>query len=318
MPSELHAMNSSDRVVLLDPDVVHSPAVSSRHESAFFGSDFVELKNSIRAAGGNVQPILVRPAGELGRFEVIFGERRHRACLEVGIKVRAIIDETADDIHAFFQTVRENQGRRELCAYEVGQQVLLGIERRFFDSREDASRKLGRDKSNVSRAVAIASLPAEIISAYRTPSQIQYRHVEPLAEALKRAPALVIAEALKLRMEDASLGGDEVLKRLVSASTGNVAPCNKPRKVDLKFRDETFGTLKFDANAGVQIKFDRELSVLEQTSLEIVLQRFCRQKLKKPKDRKTKEMTAAQFNREFPKVMTKLFKKLEELPPGTR
>lgn len=306
MPNESHELKKDDRVVLLDPGVLHPPMVSSRHESAFCGSDFAELKNSIQAEGRNLQPILVRPKGGSETYEIIFGERRVRACLQSGIKVRAIIDESADDIQAFFQTVRENQGRRELCAYELGRLVLVGIDRHFFDSQEDASKKLGRHKSVVSRAVAIASLPAEFVSAYRTPGQIQYAHVEPLAAALKKAPEVVIAEALKIRLTETALGGAEVLQRLVNAATGNVAPCNIATKVTLEFMDQTFGTLQFGAKAGIQLKFDRELNASQQQSLEIVLQRFCRQKLKKPKEGAKKEMTPRQFDREVAKFKAKI------------
>lgn len=298
--------NREDRVTSLDPKGVHPPMVSSRHESAFCGSDFAELKNSIRAEGRNVQPILVRRKSGYETYEVIFGERRLRACLESGINVRAIIDESADDMRAFFQTVRENQGRRDLCAYELGQQVLVGINRHYFDSQEDASRKLGRHKSVVSRAVAIASLPAEVVSAYRTPSQIQYAHVEPLAAALKKAHEVVIAEALKIRASETTLGGAEVFQRLINAATGTVAPCNIAKKVTLEFMDQTFGTLQFDAKAGIQLKLDRALNASQQLSLEIVLQRFCRQKLKKPKEVVKPEMTARQFDRAVAKFKAKM------------
>ena len=71
---------------------IHRPIKPSkwanRHEASFLTAEFEELKAEIAAAGGNVQPIKVRPVEVLNgstpstdtTYELIFGHRRHRAC----------------------------------------------------------------------------------------------------------------------------------------------------------------------------------------------------------------------------------------------
>ncbi len=78
---------------------------------------FEGLKNSIREGGQQV-PILVRrsKAAE-GRFEAIYGRRRLRACRELGIKVRANVQDI-DDATALLAKGLENAARRNLSFYE--------------------------------------------------------------------------------------------------------------------------------------------------------------------------------------------------------
>jgi ParB family chromosome partitioning protein len=106
----------------MDPATIRPSRWANRHESAFKTSEFAGLKADIEHAGGNVQPILVRPIkDEPGQFELVFGHRRHRASLELGIPVLASIwvDELGDA--ALFAAMdRENRERADLSPYEQG------------------------------------------------------------------------------------------------------------------------------------------------------------------------------------------------------
>ncbi len=80
------------------------------------GEGFDALKNSIQEGGQQV-PILVRKAKSEGRFEAIYGRRRLRACRELGIKVRANVQDI-DDQTALLAKGLENAARRNLSFYE--------------------------------------------------------------------------------------------------------------------------------------------------------------------------------------------------------
>lgn len=81
------------------------------------GSDFETLKSSIKEQGQQV-PVLVRPSKKKpGRFEVIYGRRRIKACLELNISVRANVQEM-DDETALMAKGLENAARRGLSFYE--------------------------------------------------------------------------------------------------------------------------------------------------------------------------------------------------------
>lgn len=79
-------------------------------------ASFETLKDSI-SEGGQQVPILVRPSDEKGRFEVVYGRRRLRACRALGIKVRANVQEL-DDTAALLAKGLENAARRNLSFYE--------------------------------------------------------------------------------------------------------------------------------------------------------------------------------------------------------
>ncbi|MGV6840654.1 MAG: plasmid partitioning protein RepB [Planktomarina sp.] len=74
------------------------------------------LKDSIREGGQQV-PILLRKGKNDGRYEIIYGRRRLRACKELGIKVRANIQDL-DDATALLAKGLENAARRNLSFYE--------------------------------------------------------------------------------------------------------------------------------------------------------------------------------------------------------
>lgn len=80
------------------------------------GEGFEALKISIRDGGQQV-PILVRRARSEGRYEAIYGRRRLRACRELGIKVRANVQDV-DDATALLAKGLENAARRNLSFYE--------------------------------------------------------------------------------------------------------------------------------------------------------------------------------------------------------
>ncbi|MBK7616962.1 MAG: ParB N-terminal domain-containing protein [Burkholderiales bacterium] len=68
---------------LLDPTLVASSKWANRAPESYSGLPYESLKRDIEECGGNVQPIKVR--GTADRYEIVFGHRRHRACLELGI-----------------------------------------------------------------------------------------------------------------------------------------------------------------------------------------------------------------------------------------
>lgn len=78
---------------------------------------FDALRNSIRDGGQQV-PILVRRSKTAeGRFEAIYGRRRLKACRDLGIKVRANVQDI-DDATALLAKGLENAARRNLSFYE--------------------------------------------------------------------------------------------------------------------------------------------------------------------------------------------------------
>ncbi len=170
-------------VRLLEAESVVSSKWANRVAASFDSGAFAALKSEIAEAGGNVQPIKVRSRkGEDNRFEIVFGHRRHRACLELGLPVLAMIEEVTD-ADLFKQMDRENRARADLSPWEQGRMYRQALNDKIFASREQLAREIGIDPGNLSKALRLADLDEVIVGAFASPLDLQYRWAKPLADA---------------------------------------------------------------------------------------------------------------------------------------
>ncbi|MHB8917509.1 MAG: ParB/RepB/Spo0J family partition protein [Desulfocucumaceae bacterium] len=118
-----------------------------------------ELAGSI-SEHGVVQPIVVRPL-EDGRYELIAGERRWRACRELGMqKIPAVIREYGD-LEAAAVALIENVQRENLNPLEEARAYRILMED-FGLTQEDVSKRVGKSRPFVGNMVRLLSLPGEI------------------------------------------------------------------------------------------------------------------------------------------------------------
>ncbi|WP_051242308.1 ParB/RepB/Spo0J family partition protein [Azohydromonas australica] len=215
--------------LLLDPRTVRASRWVNRHETSFEDADFEELKTEIQGAGGNVQPIKVRPlkepAGE-ARYEIVFGHRRHRACLELGVEVAAVVEEVGDQ-QLWAQMERENRARANLSAWEQGMMYVRALESGLFPSMLALARAIGRSQGDVSNAIAIARLPTEVVAAFGSPREIRFSDAKALKDAVAQAPEAVMEAAKELAGGDL-MPASQVLKRLTDAALEGVRSSNPP------------------------------------------------------------------------------------------
>lgn len=205
-------------VRFLDPQQIEFSKWANRIPQSFDGVAFRELKAEIAEAGGNVQPIKVRSkAGEAERFEIIFGHRRYRACLELGLPVLAMIEELSD-AELFKQMDRENRSRADLSPWEQGVMYKQALRDKLFSSREHLARELAIDPGNLSKALRLADLDDRIVAAFPSPLDLQYRWAKPLADAVAHDRARVDTVLLELGPGAISgKSGKYVFDRLVGA-----------------------------------------------------------------------------------------------------
>lgn len=206
----------------LDPSSIRPSKWANRHDASFLTAEFQELKAEIAAAGGNVQPIKVRPAAVLNgstpsagpSFELIFGHRRHRACAELGIPVLAAIEE-ASDVSLFEQMERENRGRKNLSAWEQGTMYRRALDDGLYSSLRRLAEGLGVDVSLVSKSVSLARLPEAVVAAFQSPLDIQFRWAAPLTEAMQKDPDGTLSRARAIAETRGDLSAATILSKLV-------------------------------------------------------------------------------------------------------
>lgn len=175
----------------INPKLIKRSHWANRDETGLTdeNKDFLALKNEIKAAGGNVQAIKVRPIFETIplEFEIVFGHRRHRACLDLDIDVLATI-EPLDDKKLFVEMDRENRQRADLRPYEQGLMYARALDEGLFDSMRKMAEALGIEPGTASKAISLANLPKSILDSFESPLDIQFRWASDLNEILKKDP----------------------------------------------------------------------------------------------------------------------------------
>jgi ParB family chromosome partitioning protein len=131
----------------------------SQSRKVFDEEKLAELAQSIRE-NGLLQPIVVREA-EKGRYEIIAGERRWRACQLAGIKKITVIVRSYSEQAATTASLIENIQRENLNPLEEAEayQVLM---KRFGLTQEEVSRRVGKSRPFIANMLRLLNLPPEI------------------------------------------------------------------------------------------------------------------------------------------------------------
>jgi len=218
---------------------------ANRHEQSFLSPDFIKLKAEIDGAGGNVQPIKVRPlADQPGKYEIVFGHRRHQACLDLGLPVLAMIENLSEQ-ELFSQMDRENRSRADLRPYEQGVMYAKALDGGLFPSMRKMADALGVSQPTVSTAIALARIPNEILSAFQSPLDLQFRWSKPLTDAIETNPELVIDRAQVINGLSPRPSAPDVFKKLTDKPSITTEPVT-PSKVSIKGKGDQAGQVLFN------------------------------------------------------------------------
>jgi ParB family chromosome partitioning protein len=220
LEARLKEFEGGSVVRLIDPAKVAPSRWANRIEDSFNSPEFAQLKQEIEEAAGNVQPIKVRRiAGDDERYEIVFGHRRHRACLELGLPVLAFVEEVSDQ-DLFKEMDRENRKRADLSPWEQGRMYRRALTEELFSSLGELSKELGIDKGNISKALKLADLPGDVVNAFPSPLELQFRWAKLLNDALQSDPEGVLARAKEIvEDKETKRTGKEVLESLLGVST---------------------------------------------------------------------------------------------------
>lgn len=249
---------------LIDPRQITLTRWADRHPDSFSSQAFAELKQEIESAGGNVQPIKVRPVRgaaaeqpEGPRFELVYGSRRTRACLELGLPVRAVVDENVDDQALYVQMQRENRGRSNLSAWEQGVSYHKALNEGLFPSARRLAEQIGLDHSNVAKALRVAELPQEIVGAFRSPVDIQFRWAVALDKAYQQDPDAVLSAARLLAGRSPKPAAAEVFRSLTEAVSAKGKAKAKEASRAFVIADGKKGVIRAGKGGAVTVELPR-------------------------------------------------------------
>lgn len=118
-----------------------------------------ELADSI-SSNGLIQPIVVNKS-EDGKYEIIAGERRYRACKIAGIKTVPVIIKELKERQILEIALIENIQREELTAIEEAE----GYEKLIKDfgyTQVELAASVGKSRSHVANILRLNKLPDEV------------------------------------------------------------------------------------------------------------------------------------------------------------
>jgi len=120
-----------------------------------------ELSESIRE-NGLLQPILVREYGA-GRYQIIAGERRFRACKLAGLaEIPAIVLDRTDKDAAQIALI-ENIQREDLNPLEEAM-AYKSLAEEYGMTQEELSERIGKSRSAIANSVRLLDLPEAILA----------------------------------------------------------------------------------------------------------------------------------------------------------
>jgi ParB family chromosome partitioning protein len=147
---------------------------------------------------------------------------------------------------------RENRERQDLSPWEQGLMYKRAIDAGLFPSLRKLASSIGAQVGNVSTAIQLASLPAEVVDAFPSPLNLQFRWGTALKAVIDRNPGEVLAMARELAAMQPRLAAKDVLARL----TGAAASARREAPLPLTSNGQVVGFWDKDAkgNLSVQIK----------------------------------------------------------------
>jgi ParB family transcriptional regulator, chromosome partitioning protein len=170
-----------------------------------------ELAASIREVG-LLQPIVVR-ALMPGRYELVMGERRWRACQEAGLEhVPAIVRDTPDD-ELLREALIENLHREQLNPLDEAAAYRQLLDD-FGATHEELAARVGRSRPHITNTLRLLQLPAAVQRRVAA-GVLSAGHARALLaiadpQAQERVAQRIVAEGLSVRaVEEIAVVGEE-------------------------------------------------------------------------------------------------------------
>jgi ParB family transcriptional regulator, chromosome partitioning protein len=216
------------------------------------GEALEELAESIKA-NGVVQPIVVRPAKEDGRYVLVLGERRLHASRKAGkthipALVRRISEQQAAEM-----TIVENLQREDLSPLEQAEAFRV-LSNQFSMTQQQIAERVGLSRVSVANYMRLLKLPREVMQmlAEKRLNFAQARELLKLGDDDRIAEAALYAVKKGMNIEQ--------IEMLILRMDGLLDPL--PGMPGVKKKEKTGGARWVDPNVrAAQLDLERLLGV---------------------------------------------------------
>jgi ParB family chromosome partitioning protein len=155
---------SEQELIYVDPEECEPWKYANRREAEL--GDIDELIDSIKA-NKQLQPALIRnhsdPHGKI-KYEVIFGNRRHIACLRLGIPFLVIRKDISNVQDAIASQDAENKLRNDVSNYSNAILYKKLLSDNIFKTEKELAEKLRIAPATLSELMAYSKIPEDIVN----------------------------------------------------------------------------------------------------------------------------------------------------------
>ena len=213
--------------------------------------DLSELMASV-AEKGIIEPLIVRQRGS--RFQIVAGERRYQAAVQVGLREVPIVIREVDDNEIIEIALIENIQRKDLTPFEEAE-ALSSLATRCNYTHEDMARRLGKSRTSVTESLSLNGIPEEVKNLCRL-ADIHSKSL--LLQVVRQGdPQKMVALVERISRDDGGATREAVRRETAKPKPGRPkafvfsykAP-TKAFKLQLRFakskveRDEVIGALE--------------------------------------------------------------------------
>lgn len=248
IPKQDQGEDPKRQYIILPVERIHANQGQPRRH--FDDKGIEELAESI-AESGLIQPLVVRE--RQGRYELIAGERRLRACKKAGIAEVPVVIKDVTDTEAFVLALIENIQREDLNPVEeaLAYQKLLEDTK---SSQTDLAKRVGKSRSALANSVRLLELSQKILD-YLAMGDISAGHARALIP-LEEEIAITLVEKI-IEGAWSVRETEEAVRRIKEGH-----PVEETRKVNRRYRDDALVrdlTERLQHSLGTKVKLkDRD------------------------------------------------------------
>jgi ParB family chromosome partitioning protein len=192
--------------------------------------DLSELMASI-SEKGIIEPLVVRQRPG-GRYQIVAGERRYQAAVQVGLRELPVVIRDVDDTEIIEVALIENLQRKDLGAFEEAE-AMASLADRCGYTHEDLAKRLGKSRTSVTESLALAAMPDEVRNLCRL-ADISSKSLL-LQVVRQQTPEKMIALIEQLTRESRA-GGGVTREQARKAVAKHVPKTGRPKAFVFQYR----------------------------------------------------------------------------------
>jgi ParB family chromosome partitioning protein len=214
--------------------------------------DLSELMASI-AEKGIIEPLVLRQRGD--RYQIIAGERRYQAAVQVGLKELPGVIRDADDTEITEIALVENLQRKDLTAFEEAE-ALHVLATRCGYTHEMLAKRLGKSRTSVTESLSLQAMPDEVKNLCRL-ADISSKSL--LLQVVRQSDP----QKMTALVEKIAAGGGATTREEVRKAVAAKPKLGRPKAFIFSYRPQhKHFTLKLSFRKGA-VERDEVISALE-------------------------------------------------------